>query len=73
MKTNDLDQWTIASLETQTGKVHVTDNKLYLITNNTVTNYISLAPLKAINHKRNYGLEYPVYIWQCYETQVVRL
>ena len=37
MKTNDLKQWTIASLEIPVGKQHETHQKLHLITNNTVT------------------------------------
>ena len=49
---NNLEQWTIASLETSAGKQNETDQKLCLITNNTVTippYHISIAPLKAIN------------------------
>ena len=53
MKTNDLEQWKIASLETLSGKEHKIDQKLCLITNNTVTiplYHICKALLKAINH-----------------------
>ena len=37
MKTNNIEQWTIASLETLAGKQNETDQKLNLITSNTVT------------------------------------
>ena len=60
MKTNNLEQWTIASLEISAGKQHKTDKKLHLITNNTVTipNYhISIAQLKAINHVINNNIK----------------
>ena len=53
MKTNDLKQGTIGFLKTPPGKEHKTDQKLCLITNNTVTipsYHISIAPLKAINY-----------------------
>ena len=50
---NYLEQWTIASLETPTGKPHDTHQKLYLISSNTAalsSCHISIDPLKAINH-----------------------
>ena len=53
MKTNDLEQWTVAFLETPSGKQYKTEQKLCFITNNTVTiqpYHNQIAPLKAINH-----------------------
>ena len=52
-KTINLEQWTIAFLETSPGKQHETDQKLCLITNNTITippYHIYIDPLKGINH-----------------------
>ena len=60
MKTNDLEQWTIAFLETPSGKQHERDQKLYIITNNTVTvplYHISIAQLKVINHAIRNNIE----------------
>ena len=56
MKTNDTEQWTIASLEIQAGKQNEMDKKLHLITNNAVTILpydTSTAPLKAIKQAIN--------------------
>ena len=56
MKTNNLEQWTIASLEISEGKQNKTGQELCLITNNTVTvppYHISIALLRAINHVIN--------------------
>ena len=56
MKTNDLEQWTIASFEIPVGKQHETDQKLHFIGNKIVTMasyHIYIAPLKAINHVIN--------------------
>ena len=53
MKTNNTEQWTIAFLEITSGKQHETDQKLHLITNNTVTKpsyHILIAQLKTMNH-----------------------
>ena len=60
MRTNDLEQITIASLEITAGKQHKTDQKLCLITNNAVTippYHTSTAPLKAINHVTNNNIK----------------
>ena len=53
MKTNDLEQQTLAFLEAPSGRQHETDRQTTFITNKTVTMppyHISIAPLKAINH-----------------------
>ena len=59
MKTNDIEQWTIASLEISAGKKHETDQKLHLITNNTIPLYhIPIAPFKVINHVMNNNIKH---------------
>ena len=56
MNTNNLEQWTIDSLGICAGKQNEIDQKLYLITNNTVTIppfHMSVTPLKCIKHVMN--------------------
>ena len=56
MKTYDSGQWMIASLQISTDEQNETEQKLHLITTNTVTippQHISLVPLKTINQAIN--------------------
>ena len=56
IKTNNIEQCTIASLEILAGKQNETDQKLHLITSNTITMppyQSSIAPLKAIKQVIN--------------------
>ena len=53
-------QWTIAFLETPSGKPQGTGQKLCLMTNHTVTKplyHISIIPLKSINHVLNNNIK----------------
>ena len=52
MKTNNFEQWTVACLNIYANEQNETEQKLYLITTNTVSilpYHISIAILKAIN------------------------